>query len=140
MKQLIVISGTMGVGKTTVCQALNRSLEGSAWLDGDWCWTMNPWVVNDETRQMVEDNIVHMLRNFLQCSAFDTVLFSWVLHREEILDRLLERLNDLDFKLTRIALTCTQQELRRRMEQGGRTEEQIARSIERLKLCEGRMG
>ena len=64
MKKLYLIGGTMGVGKTAACQALKRLLPGSVFLDGDWCWDADPFVVNDETKAMVEDNICHLLNNF----------------------------------------------------------------------------
>ena len=66
MKKLIIIGGTMGVGKTTTGQALKKFLPRCAFLDGDWCWDMEPFVVTDETRAMVMDNITHLLRNFLR--------------------------------------------------------------------------
>jgi broad-specificity NMP kinase len=81
MKKLIVVNGTMGVGKSAVCKSLNGVLNHSVWLDGDWCWMMNPWIVNDENRAMVENNITYQLRSFLTNSTFEHVIFSWVLHR-----------------------------------------------------------
>ena len=42
---------------------------------------------------MVLDNIAHVLNNFLRCSAYDHVLFCWVLHRREIWEELLSRLD-----------------------------------------------
>lgn len=134
MKKLIVINGTMGVGKTTLCKKLYKSLDKAVWLDGDWCWMMNPWIVNEENVKMVENNITYLLRNYLTNSTFDYVLFDWVLHREEILDGLLERLRDLEFELKQITLICSEESLRHRMELDHRTQEQIALSIERLKL------
>ena len=38
MKTLYMIGGTMGVGKTTVCQQLKQDLQNSVFIDGDWCW------------------------------------------------------------------------------------------------------
>ena len=38
MKKLYLIGGTMGVGKTAVCQKLKVKLNNSVFLDGDWCW------------------------------------------------------------------------------------------------------
>ena len=49
MKTLYMIGGTMGVGKTTVCQQLKQDLPNSVFLDGDWCWDANPFQVTDET-------------------------------------------------------------------------------------------
>ncbi|MEG1477069.1 MAG: AAA family ATPase, partial [Oscillospiraceae bacterium] len=42
MKTLIMISGTMGVGKTTTCRELQKILPRNVFLDGDWCWSMQP--------------------------------------------------------------------------------------------------
>ena len=35
MKTLYLVGGTMGVGKTTTCKALQRLLPNSVFLDGD---------------------------------------------------------------------------------------------------------
>ena len=51
MKNLYIIGGTMGVGKTTTCQILKQKLKNSVFLDGDWCWDMNPFKVTDETKK-----------------------------------------------------------------------------------------
>ncbi|NFM11999.1 nucleotide kinase, partial [Clostridium botulinum] len=37
IKKLIIVNGTMGVGKSTICENLHKTLPNSAWLDGDWC-------------------------------------------------------------------------------------------------------
>ena len=75
MKRLILVGGPMGVGKTTACQLLKQRLPRCAFLDGDWCWDMHPFVVTDETRAMVMDNIVHLLSGFLACSELENVIF-----------------------------------------------------------------
>ena len=64
MKKLYLIGGTMGVGKTTVCQKLKSELNNSVFLDGDWCWDASPFRVTEETKAMVTDNICHLLNNF----------------------------------------------------------------------------
>ena len=38
---------------------------------------------------MVMDNITHLLNNFLHCSAYENVIFCWVMDRQAILDDLL---------------------------------------------------
>ena len=43
MKRLFIIGGTMGVGKSTVCQELKTMLPNSVFLDGDWCWDSRPF-------------------------------------------------------------------------------------------------
>ena len=55
----------MGVGKTAAGQALKRLLPDCAFLDGDWCWDMDPFVVTEETRRMVVSNAAYLLQSFL---------------------------------------------------------------------------
>ena len=132
-KSLIVVNGPMGVGKTTVSRLLVESLPGStAWLDGDWCWMMHPFRVTDENKRMVEDNVGHVLRGFLANSSFDQVVFSWVLHQTEILDRLLSRLGDLDYRLCWFTLVATPLALRDRIAEDGGGDAAIEASLERL--------
>lgn len=133
-KTLILINGCMGVGKTAVAQALYRRLQRSVWLDGDWCWMMNPWVISDENKRMVEDNIAYLLRSFLTNEGFDYVVFSWVMHRPEIIEGLLERLADLPFEAHRISLVCSEEVLRARMLEGGRDGLAVEESLRRAPL------
>jgi Predicted nucleotide kinase (related to CMP and AMP kinases) len=134
VKKLIIVNGTMGVGKTVTCEILRNSLESCVWLDGDWCWLMNPWNFCDENKRMVEDNIAHLLRNFLANSNFDYVIFSWVIHQESIFDMILSRLSGLEFEPVKITLMCSPEELRRRVMERDRDEKGAEHSIERLKL------
>ncbi len=75
-KKLIIVNGAMGVGKTTTCKELNKSLQNSVLLDGDWCWMMNPFVVNEENKKMVIDNITYLLRGFIRNSTIEYVIFT----------------------------------------------------------------
>lgn len=140
MKRLILVGGTMGVGKTAACLSLARLLPNNVFLDGDWCWKMTPFVVSNETKAMVMDNIVHMLENFLRCSTLENVIFCWVMHEQEILEDLLSRLPRLDYQVYSFSLMCTEQALRLRLEKdvaaGIRTEDVIERSVPRLALYE----
>jgi len=116
MKTLYLIGGPMGVGKTTVCRLLKASTDRCVWLDGDWCWDAHPFQVTDETKAMVLDNICHLLGNFLRCGAYETVFFSWVMHRREIMDAILSRLDLTGCRTVPVSLVCREEELRRRLE------------------------
>lgn len=134
MKTLIIINGTMGVGKTTVSKALNQKLQNSVWLDGDWCWMMNPWNFCEENKSMVLENIGCLLENFLKNTSFRYIIFSWVLHYEYIIDLILERLRGYEFKTCQITLTCSESKLIDRMKNDGRKTEIIKNSLDRLSL------
>lgn len=138
MKTLYLIGGTMGVGKTTLCRELNIRLPDSVFLDGDWCWCMDPFAVNDETKAMVMDNICHLLNNFLKCSAIQNIVFCWVMHEQEILDELLSRLDLGGCRVASYSLICTGEALRSRLERdidrGLRGADVLDRSLSRLPL------
>ena len=135
-KKLIIINGVPGVGKSTVSKELHKALPKSVWLDGDWCWMMNPWMITEENIKMVERNIIYLLHSYFNNSNFDYIIFSWVLHREEITQRILEGIQDFEYELTRITLTCTHESLRERMLPDNRTLEQFEASSRRLRLYE----
>ena len=138
MKTLYLIGGTMGVGKTTVCRELKNQLPRSVFLDGDWCWDMNPFVVTEETKAMVLDNITTLLKNFLRCSDYDHVIFCWVMHQQAILDQILRRLDLTGVTVVPVSLVCSQEVLLQRLNQdvsaGLRQPDILLRSPQRLPL------
>ena len=138
MKTLYIVGGTMGVGKTTTCTLLRDRLDNSVFLDGDWCWDMRPFQVTEETKRMVMENICYLLNNFLRCTAYENVVFCWVLHQQEILDELLSRLRTDGCRVRLISLVCSEQALRERLAKdvarGIRTEDVIERSVARIPL------
>ena len=106
----------MGVGKTAVCRVLEKELAPCAFLDGDWCWEMHPFQVTEETKRMVMENISFLLGQFLRCSAYETVLFCWVMQEESIAEDLLHRLDLRDIWVERFTLMASEQVLRQRLE------------------------
>jgi len=93
MKKLYLVGGTMGVGKTTVCQRLKKKLANAVFLDGDWCWDADPFQVTEETKKMVTENICFLLNNFLRTTAYENIIFCWVMHEQAIIDSILQNLN-----------------------------------------------
>lgn len=140
MKNLYLVGGPMGVGKTTVCRAFQKMTDKSVFLDGDWCWDANPFTVTEETKAMVLDNICHLLGNFIKCSQYGNIIFSWVMHDGEIIDTILSRLDLSGCRVFSVSLICEKEELFRRLQRdvnaGVRTEDVISRSLERLPLYE----
>jgi len=136
MKNLIFINGTMGIGKTTTSKELQKLLPKCIFLDGDWCWDMSPFIVTDETKNMVIDNISYLLNNFISCTEYENIIFCWVMHEQRILDDVLSRLNKHDCILYKFSIVCSEQSLIARItgdiRQGIRSEDVIKRSVPRL--------
>ena len=131
MKTLIFINGPMGVGKSVVCKALLERLAPGVYLDGDWCWNMNPFQVTDETRAMVLDNITAMLSRFLACAELDYVIFGWVMHQPEIAESILNRLKLHGAKKMHYTLLCSEQTLSQRIERDVQAGVRYADALER---------
>ncbi len=140
MKRLFIIGGTMGAGKTTICGIMRDALDKSVFLDGDRCWDMHPFVVNEETQRMVISNICFLINGFLRCSAFENVIFCWVMHRQQIIDSILSALELDGVEVINVSLICGEESLRHRLEKdvanGLREPDVIGRSVERLPLYE----
>jgi len=138
MKTLYLIGGTMGVGKTTVSQLLKQDLPNSVFLDGDWCWDSSPFQVTDETKAMVIDNICYQLNKFLHCSAYENVIFCWVMHQQSIIDSIIEKLDIENCDVKYISLIANEDNLRERLtidvKRGVRTVDVIDRSVTRMAL------
>lgn len=138
MKKLYLIGGTMGVGKTAVCQALKRKLPNAVFLDGDWCWDSSPFQVNAQTKKMVMKNICFLLNQFLRCSSYENVIFCWVMHEQEIINTILAGIDTADCEAKLISLVCNPATLEQRLKKdildGKRRQDVIERSAERLPL------
>ena len=138
MKTLYIIGGTMGVGKTTVCQQLKKDLPNCVFLDGDWCWDADPFQVTEETKEMVEKNIYFLLNNFIHCSAYENIVFCWVMHQQSIIDKLISNVDTENVWVKTISLISDEESLIKRIKQdiqdGKRTEDCLTRSLSRLPL------
>lgn len=113
--KLIIINGVMGVGKSVTSKALNQLLDKSIWLDGDWCWMMDPFIVNDITKEMVIDNITYQLNNFIKSKQFKHIIFNWVIDEESIYESIIKNLEPV--KIYKITLMCSKTTLTNRINQ-----------------------
>lgn len=138
MKTLYLIGGTMGVGKTTVSQQLKKILNNSVFLDGDWCWDASPFQVTDETKAMVVHNICYLLNSFLHCSAYENVIFCWVMNEQSIIDSIIKELDTENCKVKKISLTVDEINLSNRLKadiaSGIRTVDVIDRSVAKIPM------
>ncbi|MBO0456645.1 AAA family ATPase [Enterococcus hulanensis] len=136
MKKLVLISGTMGIGKSTITKIISDQTENSVYLDGDWCWMMNPFIVNDENKAMVTSNIQFLLNSFIENSMIKTIFFCWVMDEQAIVDTLLNGIHQENIKIVHISLIASEKKLSEHIikdiDAGKRTHEDLKNSIERL--------
>jgi len=136
MKNLIFINGTMGVGKTATSKILLKLLSNCVLLDGDWCWYADPWIVTDETKQMMYNNTGYLLNSFLDCSAYNNVVFCWVMHLDSMVEDILSLIKGADYNLYKFSLVCSENALTTRLQKdvddGVRENAALERAISRM--------
>lgn len=134
MKQLIVIIGPNGVGKSTSARNIVSQCDKCAYVDSDWCRVMNPFEFTKITKKIVTENIYCLLRNYLTCEEIDTVVFTYGWHgeRKEIYEKVIDKLkNDgIEFDEKIVVLKCSMEENIRRAMEDGRDMNRIKRGIE----------
>ena len=124
----------MGIGKSTICNQLNQDLDHSVFLDGDWCWNMDPFIVNQDTKNMVLDNITHCLNNFIHTPGIENIIFCWVMHKQDIIDQIIQKLDTEGVDIHLISLICEKEELIKRMLIDRRDNQTIRKSLQYLEL------
>ena len=133
MKDLILVVGPNGVGKSTACRALREALGAAAYVDSDWCRFIEPFSFTEATKTCVVANMSDMLANYFACDGVEHVIFSYGLHgpRRQLLDRVLARLGQrgIAFRLWPILCTRSPRENELRMRRDGRDEARIARAM-----------
>ncbi len=135
VKNLIFINGTMGAGKSAVSRELKKILAPSFFLDGDWCWDMEPFAPGAAERALVLRNIAFLLNSYLAFDGRGNVIFCWVMHKRAVVDDLLTRLDLSDARFFLFTLDVSETELTRRLsrdvERGLRESGIIERSLAR---------
>ena len=134
--KVILINGPMGVGKTTVGKYIADCFPGTAFIDGDWCMDLHPFVGSQETRAMAVDNILHMVGNYQRCSACRMVVLVWLMDDPQVVRTLSEGLAALQGEVKDVTLICSREDLVRRWENDQscewRTEEWLNISLRSL--------
>jgi len=136
MKKLIMVGGPMGAGKTTLSNILYKKLPNSVMLDGDWCWKINPFTVNEENKNMVMKNIQFMLNSFIDNSQIEYIVFCWVMDEQSIIDDITSGLNLDNVEITPVSLLPSIKKLTSNIQTDitadKRKSEDLQRSIARL--------
>ena len=141
--KVIVINGPMGVGKTTAGRLVAGKRPGTAFIDGDWCMDLHPFVGSRETREMAADSILHMIGNYQKCSVCTGVVLVWLMDDPGMVRRISEGIAALGAEAVNVTLVCGRDSLIRRWENDHgcewRTDEWLdvsLRSLERFASME----
>ncbi|MBR6165900.1 MAG: AAA family ATPase [Clostridia bacterium] len=109
--KVIILNGPMGVGKTTVGKYIADRNPGTAFIDGDWCMDIHPFVGSRETKAMAVDNILHMIGNYQKCSVCSMIVLVWLMDDEWVIQRITEGLAALRAEVQSVTLACSSEDL-----------------------------
>ena len=112
--KVIIINGPMGVGKTATGKLIAERNPGTAFIDGDWCMDLHPFVGNHETKAVAVDNILHMIGNYQNCSECNMVVLVWLMDDQWVLQSIMNGLAALQAEVKTVTLVCDKESLIRR--------------------------
>ncbi len=109
--KVIILNGPMGVGKTTVGKYIADHHPGTAFIDGDWCLDIHPFVGNQETKAMAVDNILHMIGNYQKCSVCNMVVLVWLMDEPWVIQKITQGLSAMQAEVKNMTLVCSRESL-----------------------------
>jgi len=115
-KNLIIITGAPGMGKTTVCEELSKIVPRNVYFDCDCFMWANPYVVNEETERIRHENISFTVKNYLSCSVYDNVIINWVFVNQMAINKILDTIDLTAVNVHTYSLLCRPEIWKTRME------------------------
>lgn len=112
---IVILNGSVGVGKTTVAWALNESFDRSVMLDGDYLGAVHPFEIYDDARVAYLYKIITHLLEFHKAHGYTNFVINYVFESPASLAALVKGLSELDEAIHTFWLTCAEGEQRDRI-------------------------
>jgi len=129
---IIIINGSLGVGKSSVADQLHYKFERSVHLDGDYIGDVHPFNIYDDARIDHLYRTLELLIDFHQKYGYDNFVINYVFESPASLQDLQDRLLPLDSSIHAYWLTCSQAEQAKRIQKrlSNELEWELSRFIE----------
>lgn len=126
---IIVVNGSLGVGKTSVAEQLHWKFDKSVHLDGDAVGDVHPFEIYEESRIQHLYRTLALLVDFHQQNGYVNFVINYVFESPGSLQDLLELLRPRDAAIHTYWLTCgeVEQAERIRRRQGDDLEWELVR-------------
>ncbi len=119
---IIIINGSLGVGKTSVADQLHYKFDKSVHLDGDSIGDVHPFEIYDDARIYHLYRTLELLIGFHQKNGYHNFVINYVFESSESLQELLNLLRPLDTSIHIYWLTCDEEEQAKRIRNRRREE------------------
>jgi broad-specificity NMP kinase len=127
---IIIINGSLGVGKTSVAEHLTVKFEKAVHLDGDAIGDVHPFEIYDDARITHLYRTLALLIEFHQRHGYPDFVINYVFESHTSLEELLSLLRSLDPDIHAYWLTCGAEEQEQRIR--ARSRDQIGWELERF--------
>ena len=141
---IIIINGSLGVGKSSVADELHCKFDKSVHLDGDTIGDVHPFDIYDDARIDHLYRTLELLVSFHQKNGYHNFVINYVFESAGSLQDLLDLLRPLDSSIHTCWLTCDEKEQAKRIQgrQRDDLEWELSRFIElqRIQAMAARQG
>jgi deoxyadenosine/deoxycytidine kinase len=103
---IIIINGSLGVGKTTLSDELLWKLDNTIMLDGDALGNVNPFDIYDQKRIWHLYKTIELLAAFHKKSGFKNIIINYVFESSQSLNELINLLKPIDDLIFVYWITC----------------------------------
>ena len=112
---IIIINGSLGVGKSSVAEQLHYKFDKSIHLDGDCIGDVQPFKIYDQVPLNHLYRTMELLIGFHQKNGYYNFVINYVFESPESLHEFLELLRPLDPSIHCYWLTCDEEEQAKRI-------------------------
>ncbi|WP_457610908.1 hypothetical protein [Lutibacter sp.] len=96
---IIIINGSVGVGKTSVSLELQKKFKKSIMLDGDYIGAVHPFELYEQARIEYLYDTIYYLFTYHFSNGFENFIINYVFESAQSLDNLLNRFKAVNLKI-----------------------------------------
>ena len=130
---IIIINGPLGIGKTETSWELLYLFDKAAMLDGDYLGAVQPFEIYNEQRIANLYEALRLAAGLHYAHGYQNLVINYVFETPESLADLHRRLAELDEEIYVFRLTCSEEEIARRVRQRSNDPEGLAWELQRFR-------